>query len=265
VYTDFIFSGLKENYFHNIRTLIKPLFDFENVNAGGVADLILSLKQDVGTTIKNEDEEETGNLNVDLFAIVSLLPITHFLNSTNNENKITAQQIFNFILSKVDSFSASPNDKQTALNILQNSRFAFLINERVINLPQEGVPIALSFLLKEMEECRDEEDYDKKFELDYVIAMNKFVKRKVNDTTKKAKKIKKDFTNVVPQQQEEILNYKYESELFNQKALINLLYKIPYEKMNLEYLENSNEPQYFGLSFLRYQDFIEVVTSLNSP
>jgi hypothetical protein len=245
--------------------LIKPLFDFENVNTSGVADLILSLKQDVGTTIKNEDEEETKNHNVDLFAIVSLLPITHFLNSTNNDHKIVAQDIFNFILSKVESFSANPNDKLTALSILQSSRFAFLINERVINLPQEGVPIALNFLLKEMEECRDEEDYDKKFEMDYVVVMNKFVKRKVNDTVKKVKKVKQQLSNAVPQQQEEILNYKYESELFNQKAMVNISYKIPYEKMNMEYLENSNEPQYFGLSFIRYQDFIEIVTSLNSP
>jgi hypothetical protein len=193
-----------------------------------------------------------------------LLPITHFLNSAHVENKITSQQIYNFIHSKIEGFIQNPNEKQTALNILQNSRFAFLINERVINLPQEAIPIALNFLLKEMEECRDEEDYDKKFELDYVVVMNKFVKRKVIDAAKKVKKVKQDVSNLNSQQQEEILHYKYESDLFNQKAVVSVNYKIPYEKMNMEYLENSNEPQFFGLSFLRYQDFIEIVTSLNT-
>jgi hypothetical protein len=115
-----------------------------------------------------------------------------------------------------------------------------------------------------MEECRDEDGYDGKFELDYIVVMNKFVKRKVNETVKKVKKVKQDFSNLNSQQQDEILNYKYESELFNQKSVVNLIYKIPYEKMNMEYLENSNEPQYFGLSFLRYHDFIEIVTCLNS-
>lgn len=200
---------------------------------------------------------------MDIFAVISLLPVTHFLNSAHVENKITSQQIFNFIQSKIEGFSQNPNDKQTALNILQNSRFAFLINERVINLPQEAIPIALNFLLNEIEECREEEGYDGKFQLDYIVVINKFVKRKVNDNVKKLKKVKQDISNINTQQ-EEILYYKYESDLFTQKAVVNLSYKIPYEKMNMEYLENSNEPQFFGLSFLRYQDFIEIVTSLNS-
>lgn len=262
MYTDFIFSGLKDSYFHNIKTLIKPLFDFESVNCSRVADFILSLKQDIGSTVKNEDEEETKNLDVDLFAIVSLLPITHFLNF-QNEFKSTSQQLFNFIMSKIESFSSNQNDKQMALSIINTSRFAFLINERVINLPQEAIPIALSFLLREMEECREEEGYDRKFELDYIVVINKFVKKTVNDNVKKGKKVKQDLNNL-NSQQEEILNYKYESDLFNQKSVVSIGYKIPYEKMNMEYLENSNEPQFFGLSFLRYQDFIDVVTSMNS-
>jgi len=61
----------------------------------------------------------------------------------------------------------------------------------------------------------------------------------------------------------EILHYKYETEYFLKRAEIKFEYRIPYEQMNMEYLENKKEPQYYSIMFLRYKDFVLTVEELN--
>jgi protein BCP1 len=260
IYTDFVFSGLKESYFHNIRTLIKPLFEFDNVNISGMADMILSQKEDVGTVIKNEDEDETKNTDVDLFAVFSLLPISHYYNGNGSDSDVLSQQVFEYLKSKIEKYS-SESERSKAFNILKSNKIGLLINERFINMPQEAIPICLNFLIKEIGECKEEESYDGKFEFDYIVVISKFVKRVVSNDFKKAKKGRQDNSNG-NNTTEEILHYKYETEHFQKKAEINFSYKIPYDQMNMEYLENKNEPQYFNILFIKTNDFLEVVNYL---
>jgi hypothetical protein len=254
-----VFSGLRDNYFHQVKTLIKPLFEFDNINMSSLADLLLSQKEDVGTCIKTEDEDETKNPNVDLFGIFSLIPITYYFGK-GGENENVCKQLLDTIKSKVEKYVESDKDRSTALDILKGSKVGYLITERAINLPQEAVPITLNFLLKEIGECKEEESYDGKWDLDYIIVVSKFVKRLVSNDFKKPKKSKGESN----QQGEEILQYKFESEHYLKKSLVNLSWKIPFEQMNLDYLENKNEPQYFSLMFLKAKDFVDVVNYLNA-
>jgi hypothetical protein len=257
IYTDFVFSGLRDSYFHNIKTLIKPLFEFDNVNVSNLTDLILSLKEDVGTVIKNEDEEETKNPNVDLFAIFSIIPISHFYNGGTTNESTTSFQIFECLKQKLEKY-ATNEEKIKGLNILKSSKIALLISERVINLPQEAVPICLNFLVNEMGECREEDQYDGKFDFEYVVYISKFVKRLLIDDFKKTKKNKTENMN------EEILHYKYETEHMQKYADVIISYKIPYDQMNLDYLENKNEPQYFSIMFVKSKNFFDLVNYLNN-
>ena len=257
IYTDFVFSGLRDDYFHNIKTLVKPLFEFDNVNVSGLADMILLLKEDVGTVIKNEDEEETKNPNVDLFAVFTLIPLSYFFNGGESNESKTSLQIFDCLKQKLNAY-ASEEEKLKGLNILKSSKVGLLITERVINLPQEAVPITLNFLIKEIGECKEDDQYDGKFEVDYVIVISKFVRRLAVTEMKKTKKTKSENLN------EEVLHYKYETEHFLKKAEVNISYKIPYDQMNLDYLENKHEPQYFSILFIKKENFLEVVSYLNS-
>lgn len=258
IYTDFVFSGLKDNYFHNIKTLIRPLFEFDNVNISGLADMILSLKEDVGSAIKTEDEEETNNPNVDIFGIFSMLPLSYYCNGSRNENELTAVQVLNCLIAKFDKYGNNEEEKLKVKNIIKSSRVGLLINERVINLPQEAIPIVFDFLIKEIGECKEDDAYDQKFEFDYIVIISKFVKKIIFDESNKTKKRK---TEVTPNS-EEILQYKFETEHFMKKAEISLSYKIPYDQMNLDYLENKNEPQYYSILFLKVEDFLSVIYSL---
>jgi protein BCP1 len=251
IYTDFVFSGLRDSYFHNIKNLIKPIFEFDSVNVSNLADFILAQKEDVGTVIKNEDEEETKNPNVDVFAIFSIVPLI--------DNNLAPQLLECFKL-KLEKY-ASPEDRLKGLNILKSNKLALLISERVINLPQEAVPITLDFLVKEIGECREDENYDGKFEFDYIITISKFVKRLFPIDNKKVKK--KNTEKTTQPEECEILHYKYETEHFLKHADVNITYKIPYDQMNLDYLENKNEPQYFCILFIKSKSFFSVVQELN--
>ncbi len=248
---------MKDSYFHAIKALIKPLFEFDNVNVSALADMILLQKEDVGTVIKNEDEEETKNPNVDLFAVFSLLPITYYRKGNNTDPDVLSRQIYDYLNLKIDKY-ADESNKMKAFEIVKSSKLGLLINERFINMPQETIPVCFNFLVNEIGECKEDDSYDGKFELDYIIMISKYVKRIVSNDFKKAKKSKNDITG-----NEEILHYKFETEHFFKKAVVNFSYRIPYEQLNLEHLENKNEPQYFNILFIKTKDFLEVVNFLN--
>ena len=69
---EFLFSEIRESYFHPIKTFLKPLFEYENVSMSELAEIILE-QTEVGSVIKTELEEDTGNQNVDLFALNTIL------------------------------------------------------------------------------------------------------------------------------------------------------------------------------------------------
>lgn len=248
---EFVFSGLTDTYFHSLKPLIKPLFEFEKVNLSGIIDTILSLKEDVGTVVKTEDEQETKNQDIELYGIASMIPLT-FLNKDPN-----VKSIINFLILKSEQ-NLPKEQAAIATNLIKNSKIGLLINERAINLPQEIASITLNFLIKEIGECKSDESYDGKFELDYVVIMSKFVRRKMNLGPKQNKKTKPN------NESSDVLFYKYESEYFIKKSVINFEYRLPYEQLNLEYLENSNEPQFYNIAILKVDDLLDVINFLNN-
>jgi hypothetical protein len=66
------------------------------------------------------------------------------------------------------------------------------------------------------------------------------------------------------EKESEDLYYKYEEEHFVQKSEVCFSYKIPYEQKFNDFNENSNEPQYYNLCFIKAEKFLEVVKFLNS-
>ena len=228
------------------------MFEFENLNISNITDLILKSKEDVGTAIKSEDEEETKNKEVDIFGIFSIIPLFFY-----RKTEIIVQDIYKYLITKIEKYLAK-DQMEIADSIISKSKIGLLINERALNLPQEAIPLALNFVIKEMAECREIEDYDNKYDLDYIVIISKFAKE--NKKEKLKKNIKKN--KIEDEHEENILHYKYETEHFLEKAVLKFDYRIPYEKMDMEYLENKNEPQYYSIMFILYEDFIKVVDFL---
>jgi hypothetical protein len=127
----------------------------------------------------------------------------------------------------------------------------------------EAVPISLNFLLNEMSECKEDSNYNGRFEFDYVAIMSKFVKKLKHDSPKKIKKSRRDNNGEYRESNEENLYYKYETEYFLKKSIFSIEYKIPHENVNMDSVENSNEPQYFNIQLIKFSDFCEVVNFLN--
>jgi len=156
---------LRDTYFHNIKTFIKPIFEFENVNNSELADLILSQKE-VGSVIKTELEEETGNQNVDLLALTTILNLNFY------KEKNVVQQIKKYLLNKIEQY-ASEDDKFVSNKILDTDKIGFLINERAINLPMPLIPPLLNMIHDDIEGYNEENLGSNKFEFEYVCMVSK--------------------------------------------------------------------------------------------
>lgn len=87
---EFIFSCINEEHFIMIKNLLRPNFQFENISLNGLADLVIQMREYVGTTIKPDNEEEDK-----IFGVFTLIPLTFY-----NTNPIT-KQIFEMIEEKI--------------------------------------------------------------------------------------------------------------------------------------------------------------------
>ena len=242
---EFNFSNILENDYYSLKSLLQPNFMFENINVGQLADLLIAQHEDVGTTIRADDQ---------IFGLFSYVPLSSNLAKKGHSSFI--DEFYNFI--KLKCKNADEANKNKILEIIgdKNVNLGLIISERIVNLPEETIPPALGLATKEINECREveEKDYDKRFDFDYLILISKFVKI-IGESNKNNKKAKKD----------ETLNgnneayYKFETPLFFKKAVASIEYKIPYKEKNMDVLENSNQPQYVKILFIKAKDYFDII------
>ena len=241
---EFNFSNILEGDYHSLKALLQPIFQFENINVGELADLLISQHEDVGTTIRSDDQ---------IFGLFSYVPLSSNLAKKNHSAFI--DEFYKFL--KLKTNKADEINKKKILDIIDNKNLnlGLIISERIINLPEETIPPALGLATKEINECREVEDnYDKRFDFDYLILISKFVKI-LGENRKGNKKMKKD---------EKLLEnneayYKFEATLFLDKADATIEYKIPYKENNMDVLENSNEPQYIKILFIKANQYYDTI------
>ena len=222
----FVFSCMSDDYFPMIKSLLRPNFSFETISLNGLTDMVLSMKEDVGVTIKNDNDDDV------IFGVFTMIPLSFF-----NSHPIT-NQVKEMLLEKAKS---NENIKTKLNNLLKKKKFALLINERIINLAAELIAPALHLMCKEINECIAAEDYDGRFNIDYVVIMSRYVKEK---------------------EKNELLYYKYETPYFRAKAELQLNYKINFVEHNMELCENKNQPQYMNISIIKSMDFYKVLSEL---
>ena len=242
---EFNFSNILENDYYSLKSLLQPNFMFENINVGQLADLLIAQHEDVGTTIRADDQ---------IFGLFSYVPLSSNLAKKGHSSFI--DEFYNFL--KLKCKNADEANKNKILEIIgdKNVNLGLIISERIVNLPEETIPPALGLATKEINECREveEKDYDKRFDFDYLILISKFVKI-IGESNKNNKKAKKD----------EKLNgnneayYKFETPLFFKKTVASIEYKIPYKEKNMDVLENSNQPQYVKILFIKAKDYFDII------
>jgi hypothetical protein len=278
----FIFSCILPEYFLMIKNLIQPNFIFESISLNGLTDLIISMREDVGTTLKIENDDENK-----IFGVFTLIPFNFF-----KEKNPVVNQILDMLYSKIQNLKK--NDiKSSIINILKNKKNSILINERFINLPEELVPPALNFVINEIDECieivNDKSNKNisleekNKYNLDYIIIYSRYVIKenkekedKNNDDINKMDIDDNKYINIVIKENNnkkmklekgnDIVYYKYETEYFLKKADYSFDYKLTggiYDSSCNYINPNNNEIQYMKIIFIKFNKFYEVIHELN--
>ena len=241
---EFNFSNILESDYHSLKSLIQPNFQFENINVGDLSDFLISQHEDVGTTIRAGDM---------VFGVFSYVPLSQQIKKKQHSSFF--DEFFNFL--KLKANKADEKNKVKIMEILQkNYNLGLIISERVVNLPEETVPPALGLATKEINECREveEKDYDKRFDFDYLILISKYVKI-TEEKRKDNKKMKKD-ENIKENNE---AYYKFEMPLLLGNAEASIEYKIPYKEKNMDVLENSKQPQYVKIIFIKANDYYDII------
>jgi protein BCP1 len=241
---EFNFSNILESDYHSLKSLIQPNFQFENINVGDLSDFLISQHEDVGTTIRAGDM---------VFGVFSYVPLSQQIQKKQHSSFF--DEFFNFL--KLKANKADEKNKAKIMEILQkNYNLGLIISERVVNLPEETVPPALGLATKEINECREveEKDYDKRFDFDYLILISKYVKI-TEEKRKDNKKMKKD-ENIKENNE---AYYKFEMPLLLGNAEVSIEYKIPYKEKNMDVLENSKQPQYVKIIFIKANDYYDII------
>ena len=241
---EFNFSNILDSDYHSLKSLLQPNFQFEKINVGDLADFLITQHEDVGTTIRAGDM---------VFGVFSYIPLTQQINKKNHSAFF--DEFFTFLKSKLNNCDEK-NKKKINDILIKNYNLGLIISERVVNLPEETVPPALGLSTKEINECREveEKDYDKRFDFDYLILISKFVKI-TEETRKDNKKIKKD-ENIKESNE---AYYKFEMPLLFEATEASIEYKIPYKEKNMDILENSKQPQYVKIIFIKAKNYYDII------
>ena len=278
----FVFSCILPEYFLMIKNLLLPNFISEDISLNGLTDLVICMREDIGTTIKVENDDENK-----IFGVFTLIPFPFY-----KENPVVIQMV-NMLQNKIVNLNM--NNKNNILNAIKNKKIGMLINERFVNLSEELIPPALNFVINEMYECieisNDKNNKNitnkekNKYNLDYIIIYSRYViKENKNDINKnynteqmqieddekyinlvikdnnKNKKPKLDKSN-------QIVYYKYEIEDFLKKADYSFDYKLTggiYDSSCIYINQNNNEKQYMKIILIKFQKFYEVIHELNN-
>ena len=268
----FIFSCILPEYFLMIKNLILPNFILENVSLNGLTDLIICMREDVGTTLKVENDEENK-----IFGVFTLIPFPFY------KDNPAVVQILNMFKSKIENIDK--HLKLNLLSILNNKRLGLLINERFVNLPEQLIAPSLNFVINEVDECIEiandknnknlSEEEKNKYNLDYIIIYSRYL---IKDTKNNNNNIYDDnyYINLVIKENSnkrpkidctnEKIYYKYEMEYFLKKADYSFDYKLTggiYDTSSFYLNSNNNEVQYMKIILISKNNFYEIIHLLN--
>lgn len=174
---DFLFSEIRDTYFFGIKGFFEGLLDFEEFNNSEIADIVLSEKDYLGTVIKTELEEESGNDLPDLYAFVSFVPFSFFPQSN------CMKQIINYCIKNIKknlSSGALANDQASqALGLLNGAfndspyKLGLFANERASNLPQQLIAPLLNLIREDIKNYKEANEGFPKYDFTHLLYITK--------------------------------------------------------------------------------------------
>ncbi|KAI8916538.1 p21-C-terminal region-binding protein-domain-containing protein, partial [Powellomyces hirtus] len=154
---DFEFFDPKPIDFHGLKSLLRQTFanDSDLIPTSELADLIIA-QPSVGTTVKVEDEH-------DPYALMTVIGFTE------HAEKGSVKAVREYVLEKARK--AGPGVADQVETLLPTA--AWLVNERLINMPPQVVPPMLTMLMEEVEWAIEDGE---PFKFDYFVYISKIYK-----------------------------------------------------------------------------------------
>ena len=218
------------------------------------------MNQYVGTTIYTDDSPEN------IQAIFSVIPFYKF------KSHPIVQQIKDMLLYKYNDTYINSNNVNL-LNKILKANTAFLINDRIINLPQNLIMPALNLVVNEINECFNDEEENGKvlFGFEYFIIYSKFMKdnrqnkrRKIDNTNNNNNIYNNNSNNTLLSNIQNYMFYKEELLDFIIQSDIYFEWKIPYQKHGFYNLENETESMYMMYIIIKSENFYKIIYELNN-
>ncbi|KAJ3164702.1 Mss4p nuclear export [Geranomyces variabilis] len=158
---DFEFFDPKEIDFHGLKSLLRQTFanDADLIPISVLADLIIS-QPAVGTTVKTEE-------NPDPYAVMTALSFgTH----AKHEGIAAVRAYILDSARKAINNAGDSSIAERVERVLDGGKSAWVVNERLINMPPQVVPPMMNMLLEEIEWAVEDGE---PFEFEYFVYISK--------------------------------------------------------------------------------------------
>eukprot|EP01017_Pseudomicrothorax_dubius_P028763 TRINITY_DN3440_c0_g2_i3.p1 TRINITY_DN3440_c0_g2~~TRINITY_DN3440_c0_g2_i3.p1 ORF type:complete len:317 (+),score=93.25 TRINITY_DN3440_c0_g2_i3:29-979(+) len=246
---EFEFYDPDASQFHSVKNLINGLLDGLSFRSSQLADIVVN-QSVVGTMVGvADDEDNAGRPNKDknVFAFATILNLTLY------RDKDVIKEIKKFIL---DKNKAHNDEDESFITAVDAPRVGFFINERILNVPPQLVPILHKQLLEDLKWVREQDEEDSRaFTFDYIIGISKCHKDAGSKSKKKSTGAFDDY--LFPKfEDHELLKASEAHFLFQAHSTRNLS-----GLTNLEG-EMSDQICYRLVYVITYDKFVEVLSNL---
>lgn len=185
---------MQENDFHSLKALLRSYCDGDEYACSDLCDLLIKQKA-VGTVIKVEGQDD------------SILGVTSVVSLRRHKDEQCVKDIKKFILGK-----AQGKDKKELERILNDESTGLIVNERIINVPQQtGGPLIEGVFDEIQWATKDEEtpEVRKSYDFKYYVVLSTMFEEDVEDESggagKKRKKGQPKKERIFPRLEEEVM------------------------------------------------------------
>ncbi|EAS06153.1 p21-carboxy-terminal region-binding protein (macronuclear) [Tetrahymena thermophila SB210] len=226
---DFEFKDANETMFHSVKGLINGYLDGSDYNSSDLADIIVK-QFTLGTFIVIDEEEDENQKKIrekaKLERETNVIGFSTFISAKQHENQSVVKEIIKFVNQKSEKFNNEADHKKLQ-NILAKNKVGLLINERIINVAPQAVPVLHTQLQEDYKWFKQnhQKEFKENFDFEYLLCITRCAKevKGTQDPQQGQKKLKKE-------ELDEYLYPKFEDFLLLEKAEIKFFFEAAQSK-----------------------------------
>ncbi|KAL4482584.1 hypothetical protein ABPG72_005827 [Tetrahymena utriculariae] len=264
---DFEFKDANETMFHSVKGLVNGYLDGSDYNSSDLAGIIVK-QFTLGTFIVIDEEEDENQKKIrekaKLERETNVIGFSTFISTKQHENQNVVKEIIKFVNQKSEKFN-NEADHQKLQNILAKNKVGLLINERIINVAPQAVPVLHTQLQEDYKWLKQnhQNEFEENFDFEYLLCITRCAKEVMGaqDPQQGQKKIKKE-------ELEQYLYPKFEDFLLLEKAEIKFFFEAAQSKSqsglskkNMDEIK-SKEHNYKIIYLIKISDYFKSIPEM---